>query len=451
MDSCENRCKYTIGTLSYTRMGVFVLFMWMLWGWFCYMMMEFLIPKVLPITLRSIGASNTLIGVIVGTLPAVLSVLIVPVISLRSDRHRGKMGRRIPYMLYSAPFIAAFLVLVGWGPQIGQWLHSIFLSDSHGITSGAIILGVVVVASVLFQLFNLFVSSVYFYLFADVVPEKLLGRFMGLLNVVGAAAGFIFSRYIFIYAESHAGLVYTGVSIVYLIAMILLCYNVKEGEYPPPKAQENPGLVTLIKTYWNECYTKPYYLMFFAGTAISAMSLVCRNIFTVFFGRENIGLSMEEFGTLFAWFSLLTAGLAYPCGWLVDKLKPIRAYNIALVLVVACSALSFFLIHDKTTFIIYTLATSVSYALQRASTLPMFAELLPKDRYGQFCAAQALVNSLVLILANMGGGMFIDIMGDYRYLYVWDAIFTAVALVFMVMVYKRWRMYGGARSYIAPE
>jgi MFS family permease len=423
----------------------------MLWGWFCFMMMEFLIPKILPITLRGIGASNTLIGVIIGTLPAVLNIFIVPVISLRSDNHRGKYGRRIPYMLLSAPFITIFLIMVGWGPQIGGWLHNLLLKDSALITPATLILSVMIVGSVLFQLFNLFVSSVYYYLFADVVPEKLMGRFMGLLNMVGAASGFIFSRYIFIYAESHAPWIYSGVSCAYLLGMILLCFNVKEGEYPPPKNKENQGIIQILKIYWTECYSKPYYLLFFAGTAMSSVSLVCRNIFTIFFGRENLNMSLEEFGKLFSWFSLLSIALAFPCGYLADKLKPVRAYNLGLILVVACSTLSFFFIFDKISFVIFTLVTSISYSIQGASTLPMYAELLPKARYGQFCAAQALVNSVALIVANVGGGLFIDMMGNYRYLYLWDAMFTGISLCFMIKVYKGWKKYGGGAGYIAPE
>ena len=52
---------------------------------------------------------------------------------------------------------------------------------------------------------------------------------------------------------------------------------------------------------------------------------------------------------------------------------------------------------------------------------------------------------------NTGGGAFIDMMGDYRYLYLWDAVFTAVSLVFMLLVYRAWKRLGGAAAYVAPD
>jgi hypothetical protein len=52
---------------------------------------------------------------------------------------------------------------------------------------------------------------------------------------------------------------------------------------------------------------------------------------------------------------------------------------------------------------------------------------------------------------NTGGGAFIDMMGDYRYLYLWDAVFTAGSLVFMLLVYRAWKRLGGATAYVAPD
>ncbi len=86
---------------------------------------------------------------------------------------------------------------------------------------------------VCFQFFNLFVTSVYYYLFNDVVPEAFLARFMALFRMVGTAAGALFNAFVFRYASpirpdlSHFGH-------LYLIAFGVMCWRVKEGVYPPP-------------------------------------------------------------------------------------------------------------------------------------------------------------------------------------------------------------------------
>ena len=86
------------GTLQYTRRGLVTLFMWLLWGDFCFVCMEMVHPTVLPLTLKGLGASNVVISVFVTTIMNVMNFLVNPVVSFRSDRHRGRFGRRRPFL-----------------------------------------------------------------------------------------------------------------------------------------------------------------------------------------------------------------------------------------------------------------------------------------------------------------------------------------------------------------
>jgi hypothetical protein len=49
---------YHVGTLTYTKLGLAVLFAWILWGDFCLQIMEAVVPSILPLKLKSLGASN---------------------------------------------------------------------------------------------------------------------------------------------------------------------------------------------------------------------------------------------------------------------------------------------------------------------------------------------------------------------------------------------------------
>jgi MFS-type transporter involved in bile tolerance (Atg22 family) len=86
-----------------------------------------------------------------------------------------------------------------------------------------------------------------------------------------------------------------------------------------------------------------------------------------------------------------------------------------------------------------------------AANLPMYAVLLPKDRYGQFCSAQAMINALAMIMANYFAGWFIDAAGNYRYIYAWYAVFTLLSLICMLPVYVGWKRYGGDAAYVPPS
>ena len=49
---------------------------------------------VLSLKLKGLHASNAAIGLLVGSIPGAMNMIITPIVSYRSDRHRGRLGRR---------------------------------------------------------------------------------------------------------------------------------------------------------------------------------------------------------------------------------------------------------------------------------------------------------------------------------------------------------------------
>src|SRR5687768_17091772 len=103
--------RFRAGTLTYTRAGLIALFFWLLWGEFCFTLMGFIKPYVLPIQLKSLGATNQAIALFGVTIPNLLSLFIAPIINVRSDRYRSRWGRRIPFLILATPFVSLFLIL----------------------------------------------------------------------------------------------------------------------------------------------------------------------------------------------------------------------------------------------------------------------------------------------------------------------------------------------------
>lgn len=139
--TADNASSYRVGTLSYTTFGLVNLFIWMLWGDFCFSMMELLIPNLLPLYLRMHEAPNWLIGLIVGSVPAAINFVVNPIISTRSDRTRTRWGRRIPYLFFATPFVTLFLILLGWSDAIGETVHSLLLPQNSWITVSKVVIG----------------------------------------------------------------------------------------------------------------------------------------------------------------------------------------------------------------------------------------------------------------------------------------------------------------------
>src|SRR4051812_20589209 len=90
--------RFRVGTLVYTKLGLVTLFLWLIWGDFCFTLMSFIKPNLLPLMMRDIGASNQSIALMTVSIPSLMTMLILPFIAFKSDRYRSRWGRRIPFL-----------------------------------------------------------------------------------------------------------------------------------------------------------------------------------------------------------------------------------------------------------------------------------------------------------------------------------------------------------------
>ncbi|MCX6984621.1 MAG: hypothetical protein NT118_07710, partial [Lentisphaerae bacterium] len=136
---------YYVGTLVYSKAGLAWLFVWLLWGDFCFTMMETVVPSIVPLRLKELQSPNWIMGLVLVTIPCVLNVALNPVISTASDRHRGPLGRRIPFMLFTVPFVSMALCLMAFSTELGAWIHAL-IGTATGWSSAAITVGTIAVA-----------------------------------------------------------------------------------------------------------------------------------------------------------------------------------------------------------------------------------------------------------------------------------------------------------------
>jgi MFS family permease len=442
---------YRVGTLVYTRRALVVLFFWMLFGDFCFTMMEAVVPTIVPLMLKDISVSNSTIGLIVGTIPSLISMIFAPIVSYRSDRHRGPWGRRIPYLVWFSPVVTVCVILTSCSPEIGSWLHSVLTPMGVSVSRPMMILFVVGGCSVLFQFFNLFVYYIYYYLFNDVIPEQFMGRFYALFRVVGAAAGFFFSRYILGMAESHRREIFITIAIIYLVAFMLMCRNVKEGEYPPPPPDSKRAGSRLagVRTFIRECFSLPYYWLLYLAYGVTAAGSSGIVLFRIFFAKD-LGMTLDDYGKILGWGSVLLVALFYPFGWLADRIHPMRLAILAAVISLGVALGSAAFIQWKTSFFLWTMLGSVAGAIAISASGPLLPLILPKAQFGQFTSAVSLVQSAMVMVANYVVGLLVDMAGSYRLIYWWSALFGALSLVLWLFLYGAWKRRGGQHHYVAP-
>lgn len=445
--------EYKVGSLTYTKAGLVALFGWLLWGDFCFQMMEAITPSIIPLKLNHLDAPNWAIGLIITTLPAGMNMVVNPWVSYTSDRHRGPSGRRIPFILWTLPFLTVFLLLLGFSGQIGQALHGV-LPPSWGMSPAAATIACIGVFMVGFQFFNMFVSSVFWYLFNDVVPHALLGRFLGLFRIVGGIQAMLYNFLIFKHAETHMTEIYIGVAILYAVGMGMMCLKVKEGVYPPPPptVDGESGFVSQVKTYFIECYSQRYYWNFFLCNTCWSIAYTM-GVFTVFL-QKSIGLDLAQIGFISGMVSGVNLLLTYPAGALGDRFHPLRVLVWVKITNLFFLPLGLiWLFFDFPPDVTFKIAIAISVinipfgVLTEAMMIPMYMRVLPRERYGQFCSANALLRSLGVICGGFFAGAFIDLMKHlyhgsdyaYRFIPVWSIFWSAAAFFFLWRLYQGWK------------
>ncbi len=462
----QGRALYRCGTLVYTKRGLVMLFAWLLWGDFCFTLMETVVPSILPLKLRALGSANWVIAAIMSTLPGIFNTTICPWVSSKSDHYRSRWGRRIPFILYTMPFLTASLLFIGFSDTLGGWLHAWMFTGST-VKQTTVVIFLLAVFAGMFDLFNMFVGSVYWYLFNDVVPEHLLSRFFGWFRMVGYASGALYNYFIFQYALSHMQLIYTCAAVLYFVGFGVACLKVKEGQYPPPPDDGlRPSLKRDIKNFASECFTQRFYWLIFLNTMTTAISGTI-GVFSVFYS-QSMGLDLNLIGKSSAISGVAIVVCLSFAGVLADRWNAVRvdAYNNALLFMLLFTNLIWVFIDPPTTVVYFWVSigaipfTVLLSAISATAYMPRLMQLFPKDRFGGFCGAQALVRSAGTMVGGLVAGFYLDVvkrfypegsLQPYRYITVWQFFWGLVSFYFCYQVYRYWKRLGGENSFVAPQ
>ena len=429
-------------------------------------MVETVVPSIIPLKFKHLGASNLLMGLILTSVPRIIGSTLNPIISFKSDRFRSRWGRRIPFILVTMPFLVFCFLGIAFTDDISHWVGRAFPSVMNSVTPATLTLIVLSVFLIAFDFFNTFVGSVFWYLFNDVVPEQFLARFMSWFRMVIMVTGMIYNWCVFKHAETHFKGIFIGAALLYLFGFGAMCLFVKEGEYPPPleNTDGRKGLISSIKTYAQECLTLPHYWYLFLVGMTGSLAGAC-GMFNIFFQTKSMGLTLQMVG----WLGVAGAAACFivipVSGWLADRYHPIRVVLWGMVLAQLTIPINFIWLFWKPapwTFFYFTLAQSVLLGcpigmLVSMMDPPLLMRIFPRERYGQFCSARAMLGSIIGIFSGVMAGAYLDILTKYvgeRTAYclipVWTFVFSALSLFFMTKLYRSWQRYGGDESYSPP-
>lgn len=447
--------RWHVGTLRYGVGGLVLLFCWLLWGDFAMSMKDRAVSPVALIILRALSAPDWFVGLLVGSIPAGIGLILGPVISVRSDRHRGRWGRRIPFLLIPTPLIVLSMFGVAAAPALGTRLHAYL--GPQGPSLAVCRIGVFSFCWAAFEIAQIVVGTLFGALINDVVPHAVIGRFFGLFRIISLAAGILFNHYLMGHAEAHFVQIFLALGLLYGVGFSLMCWNVKEGDYPPPEPRPASPSGSRIKrrlepviAYLKECYTNPFYLWYILATTLGGMSLAPVNQFSLYHAR-SIGMSDGLYGNSLAISYAVSLVLSYPLGILADRVHPLRLGIAALSLYAAVTLYGFCFATTIWTFFAAFVMHTVISGCYYTGTASIAQRLLPQTKFAEFASAAGLVGAVCSMAFPPALGFFIgEVVHSYRCVFLMGCLMAAGSVGGYCMLLVKFKQRGGDAAYVAP-
>jgi MFS family permease len=443
---------WAVGTLTYTTSGLVFLFVWLLLGDFAWSMRDRSVGPMSSWYLDHLKVPSLVFGLLISSFPALIGVILGPYISVKSDRHRGRWGRRIPFLLITTPMAAAGMIGLAFTPILSAGLTSHF-PEAGPLIPALVCFGVF---WTLFEIATIASQAVFGGLINDVVPHELLGRFYGLFRAVSLIDGMIFNYWILGKVPAHFTLILAVIGVFYGTAFFWVCLKVKEGNYPPPPPlPESPRgdrfrKLAGIRAYFRETFSNPYYVWVFVMTTASGLCFAPVNTFSIPFAR-SLAVDMDLYGKCLALTFAISLLLSYPLGWLADLVHPLRMAIGTVAGYVAVTIFGWFFAHTPQAFLVAWVLHGVLSGCYYTSAASLGQRLFPKSKFAQFASAAGILGAPASMALAPLVGSLIDVSGKvYRHTFAVGAVLGVLALVAGVVVYSRFTRLGGPRHYVAP-
>lgn len=444
---------WRVGTLTYTSAGLTALFVWLLLGDFSWSMRDRSVVPMAQWYMTHLAVPNLLFGLLLVSVPAAFTLILGPIVSVMSDRHRSPRGRRLPFLLITTPIGALSMIGMGVTPLLARSLHG--WGNEVGIAASEKIIALAVFASfwAMFEFATVAGQAVLGGLINDVVPQSLLGRFYGLFRAVSLIDGMIFNFWLMGKIPDHYTVILVVVGIFYGAAFMLVCLKVKEGAYPPVGAvEEKPRHAWLhgIGQYFRECFSNPYYVSIFGIFMLAGMAFGPVNMFSIPYA-QSLGVNMDAYGKAMALTFLISFVLSYFIGWLVDVFHPLRMVMVSLGAYVLVAAWGSHFITDAPTFLTGWVMHGVVSGLYFTCVASLGQRLFPQLKFAQFSSAAGIGMALAnMSMAPLMGGILDRTDGVFHYTFLAGLVLSILALGITWHVYREFKKMGGPDHYTPP-
>ena len=443
------RRSWRHGTLVYTSAGLVGLLCSLLLGDVAWSLRDRSVPNVMQALFAQFGASNLVSGFLISSLPYLLVLLIGPVVSFYSDRHRGPRGRRIPFLMAHIPVAVLAVFTVASSTWAGNAMSGFLGNRSPGAST--CVLMVAASGWCIFELSTVVANAVFYGLINDVVPAQFFGRFYGVFRGISLIAGILFNLFVFKHVEHHFPLVFIGIGVVYGVCFTIMCLSVKEGEYPPPVESGDAGPFAAMRSYFRCCFALPYYRWVFAAIAAPWIAFIGVNHFSVYYAR-SLSMSGDQYGKCLALTYAFSLLLSYPLGMLADRFHPLRVATVTLALYAFAVLGGAIFAISPASFAFFFVTHGVLSGAWMTSSASLPLRLFPQSKFSQFYAAVFMFIALGIMIAGPLVGQTLELTHRfYRLCFAFSSAVSFLGLGLAFAVYRKFLKYGGFANYAPPE
>jgi maltose/moltooligosaccharide transporter len=383
-----------------------------------------------PIFLRDrFGLSATLIGFIM-TWDNYLNMFVQPVVGERSDRTRTRLGRRKPWMLVGAPLAAAFFILV---PAMGTVIGIMFA---------------ILLTNLSMALFRAPTIA----LLGDLFPSHQRSTANGIINLMGGIGSIL--------AFVVGGLLYklgritpfAFGSLVMLAAITLVILLVKEPPLPAAVEQEQDSAGSGSETGFLSNLRQVLRASDRSGLFI-LLAILCwflgynaLETWVSSFGKFSLGIDEGRMSLLTSGLALMFVIFALPSGLIATRFGRRRVILVGIA-GLALLLLYGLLIRNQLMLIAFLVPAGFFWALINVNSLPMVYDVGGDARIGAFTGLYYFASNIAAVAGPQTVGALIDLTGgNYRVMFVFGAVFMALAALFMLRVREKLPALAGSTT-----
>jgi maltose/moltooligosaccharide transporter len=358
---------------------------------------------------------STLIGLVM-TIDNILAILLLPYLGALSDRTRGPLGRRRPYILIGSTLALVFFLLV---PAANAWQRL------------SLMMLVIVALNLSMALFRSPVIA----LMPDITPSRFRSQANGIINFMGGlGALLVFFGGKPLY-DRRVSLPFLVGGLVMFTASLLVVILIRE----PLPAKKKADRFSLAESFrallanLKDVFSGEKSLLFIL-LAILCWFVGFNAIETFFtsYAKYRLGLKESTGALILGFFSVTFMVASLGAGFAAVRLGRKRAIRIGLVVVCATMALSLFV----KSFLPLAVAFAVGgmgWSLVNVNSLPMVVDMTTLEKVGGYTGLYYFFSQAANIIAPPAAGAMIDAFG-YGSLMIFAAILFLAAFFIMALV-----------------